>query len=70
MLVALLEKKNPELLAQLDTVKLARLAAGLPQLKNWLKQMQFHKASVFLFKELKLGPSDISDLLKVLRELM
>lgn len=70
MLVAMLEKKNPELLAQLDTVKLTRLAAGLPQLKNWLKQMQFHKASVFLFKELKLGPSDISDLLKVLRELM
>jgi hypothetical protein len=69
-LVALLEKKSPELLAQLDTVKLGRLLAGLPQLKTWLKQMQFHKASVFLFKELKLGPSDISNLLKVIREIV
>ena len=70
ILLSLLKRKNPKILEQLDTEKLMKLVAGWPELKDWMKRGQFQKASVFLFKELSLGPSDISDFLKIVRELL
>ena len=70
IVLSLLKRKNPKLFERLDQDKLARLIAGWPDLKDWMKRRQFHKASAFLFRELGLGPSDISDFFKVVRELL